>query len=206
MNTLAEERGTTLLAVARDAIAERLGEAGIGQGTHASWLQEPGASFVTLTQQGALRGCIGSLQAHRPLGLDVAANAENAAFRDPRFAPLTLQEWPQVAAEVSLLTAPEKAEFGDEIDLLGRLRPGVAGWQRAPRKFLDDDAHLPLIDDHQPQHGARRDQQHQQQHDKPNSYDEQKRTVLRHGPPPLSWPDLNEYLNRTPGGVPIPDL
>ena len=45
MNTLAEERGTTLLAVARDAIAERLGEAGIGQGTHASWLQEPGASF-----------------------------------------------------------------------------------------------------------------------------------------------------------------
>ena len=74
-----------------------------------------------------MRGCIGSLQAHRSLGIDVAANAENAAFRDPRFAPLTLQEWPRVAAEVSVLSAPERAEFGDEIDLLGRLRPGVDG-------------------------------------------------------------------------------
>jgi AmmeMemoRadiSam system protein B/AmmeMemoRadiSam system protein A len=122
-----DEQGRTLLGIARGAIGRQLGQAAAPRLDHPAWLAQPGATFVTLTMRGALRGCIGSLQAHRPLGLDVAANAENAAFRDPRFAPLTLQEWPQVAAEVSLLTAPEKAEFGDEIDLLGRLRPGVDG-------------------------------------------------------------------------------
>src|SRR5512146_241723 len=122
-----DEQGRTLLGIARGAIGRQLGQAAAPRLDHPAWLAQPGASFVTLTMDGALRGCIGSLQAHRPLGQDVAANAENAAFRDPRFAPLTLREWPRVAAEVSLLSAPEKAEFGDEIDLLGRLRPGVDG-------------------------------------------------------------------------------
>ena len=122
-----DEQGRTLLGIARGAIGRQLGQAAAPRLDHPAWLSQPGASFVTLTMDGVLRGCIGSLQAHRPLGHDVAANAENAAFRDPRFAPLTLQEWPRVAAEVSLLSVPEKAEFGDEIDLLGRLRPGVDG-------------------------------------------------------------------------------
>ena len=122
-----DEQGRTLLGIARGAIGSQLGQATAPRLDHPGWLALPGASFVTLTLDGALRGCIGSLQAHRPLGVDVAANAENAAFRDPRFAPLSLQEWPSVAAEVSVLTVPEKAEFGDEIDLLGRLRPGVDG-------------------------------------------------------------------------------
>ena len=122
-----DEQGRTLLGIARGAIGRQLGQAAAPRLDHPVWLAQPGASFVTLTMDGVLRGCIGSLQAHRPLGQDVAANAENAAFRDPRFAPLTLQEWPRVAAEVSLLSAPEKAEFRDEIDLLGRLRPGVDG-------------------------------------------------------------------------------
>ncbi len=113
--------------VARGAIGRQLGQAPAPRLDDPAWLTQPGASFVTLTIDGELRGCIGSLQAQRPLGKDVAANAENAAFRDPRFAPLTLQEWPRVAAEVSLLSTPERAEFGDEIDLLGRLRPGVDG-------------------------------------------------------------------------------
>ena len=115
------------LGIARGAIGRQLGQAAAPRLDHPAWLAQPGASFVTLTLDGALRGCIGSLQAHRPLGQDVAANAENAAFRDPRFAPLALQEWPRVAAEVSLLSTPQNAEFGDEIDLLGRLRPGVDG-------------------------------------------------------------------------------
>jgi len=122
-----DEQGRTLLGIARGAIGRQLGQAAAPRLDHPAWLVQPGATFVTLTIDGALRGCIGSLQAHRPLGHDVAANAENAAFRDPRFAPLTLQEWPRVATEVSLLSTPEKAEFGDEIDLLGRLRPGVDG-------------------------------------------------------------------------------
>ncbi|MGH8736295.1 MAG: AmmeMemoRadiSam system protein B [Burkholderiales bacterium] len=122
-----DEQGRTLLGIARGAIGRRLSQAEAPRLDHPAWLAPPGASFVTLTKDGALRGCIGSLQAHRPLGQDVAANAENAAFRDPRFAPLTLPEWPRVATEVSLLSTPESAEFGDEIDLLGRLRPGVDG-------------------------------------------------------------------------------
>lgn len=122
-----DQQGRTLLGIARGAIGSQLGQAAAPRLDHPAWLAQPGASFVTLTLEGALRGCIGSLQAHRPLGVDVAANAENAAFRDPRFAPLSLQEWPRVAAEVSVLSAPEKAEFGDDIDLLGRLRPGVDG-------------------------------------------------------------------------------
>jgi len=122
-----DEQGRTLLGIARGAIGSQLGQAAAPRLDHPAWLAQPGASFVTLTLDGALRGCIGSLQAHRALGVDVAANAENAAFRDPRFAPLTLQEWPRVAAEVSVLSVPEKAEFGDDIDLLGRLRPGIDG-------------------------------------------------------------------------------
>jgi AmmeMemoRadiSam system protein A len=127
MNTLAEERGTTLLTVARDAIAERLGEAGIGQGPHAGWLQEPGASFVTLTQQGALRGCIGSLEAHRPLLDDVRANAVAAALRDPRFPPLHAAELPHTRIEVSLLSGTEDMEFESEVHALAQLRPGIDG-------------------------------------------------------------------------------
>jgi AmmeMemoRadiSam system protein B/AmmeMemoRadiSam system protein A len=122
-----DERGRTLLGIARGAIGSRLGQAAEPQLDNPAWLAQPGATFVTLTLEGTLRGCIGSLQAHRSVGVDVAANAESAAFRDPRFAPLSAQEWPRVATEVSLLTPPEKAEFGDEIDLLGRLRPGVDG-------------------------------------------------------------------------------
>ena len=101
-----------------------------------AWLAQPGATFVTLTLDGMLRGCIGSLQAHRPLGVDVAANAENAAFRDPRFAPLAAHEWPRVEAEVSLLTAPERVAFSDEVDLLVKLRPGVDGviLEQGPRR------------------------------------------------------------------------
>jgi AmmeMemoRadiSam system protein B/AmmeMemoRadiSam system protein A len=123
-----EEAGRTLVGIARGAIGHRLGQAAEApQLDRPAWLAQPGATFVTLTMDGALRGCIGSLQAHRPLGVDVAANAENAAFRDPRFAPLTAHEWPRVEAEVSLLTTPERVPFSDEVDLLVKLRPGVDG-------------------------------------------------------------------------------
>ena len=70
-----------------------------------------GATFVTLTQRGQLRGCIGSLEAWRPLLADVQENACNAAFRDPRFEPLRADELPVTRVEVSLLTPAEPLTF-----------------------------------------------------------------------------------------------
>jgi AmmeMemoRadiSam system protein A len=95
--------------------------------TPAPWLNTPGASFVTLTQAGSLRGCIGSLEACRPLRDDVATNAANAAFRDPRFPPLTAGELAGTRIEVSVLSEPEPYPFTDRADALSRLRPGIDG-------------------------------------------------------------------------------
>ena len=120
-----EAAGPVLLQVARAAIEARL--SGSACTVDAAWLQQPGATFVTLTQDGSLRGCIGSLQASRPLGLDVAENALGAAFRDPRFAPISAQEWPRCRVEVSLLSAPKLVAFADEADLLAQLVPGEDG-------------------------------------------------------------------------------
>lgn len=120
------ELGCALLALARGAIAERLGHDRAAPVGHEA-LDDPGATFVTLTQQGRLRGCIGSLEAHRPLGQDVRENALAAAFRDPRFAPLAVEEFEITRVEVSLLTAPEPLVFADEADFMAQLRPGIDG-------------------------------------------------------------------------------
>ena len=122
-----EEAGRTLVGVARGSIGHRLGQSAEPELNAPSWLVQSGATFVTLMMEGRLRGCIGSLQAHRPLGRDVAENAVAAAFRDPRFPALTLDEWPRVEAEVSLLSAPQRVPFSDEVDLLVKLRPGIDG-------------------------------------------------------------------------------
>ena len=91
------------------------------------WLNEAGAVFVTLTEGDHLRGCIGSIEAHRPLIDDLLANAYAAAFRDPRFAPMTASEWPEVQVEVSLLSPPQAISYADEADALRQLRPGIDG-------------------------------------------------------------------------------
>jgi AmmeMemoRadiSam system protein A len=121
------ERGATLLAIARGAIAASLGEAGPIPEPAAGWLDEPGASFVTLMQRGELRGCVGSLSAERPLRADVERNARAAAFRDPRFAPLSRLEYPEIEVEVSLLSPLEPIAFETESHALALLRPGVDG-------------------------------------------------------------------------------
>ncbi len=87
------------------------------------WLENAAATFVTLTQHGALRGCIGSLAAHRALGVDVTENAVAAASRDPRFAAVTAQDLPSIQVEVSLLSAPVPLVFADEADLAAQLAP-----------------------------------------------------------------------------------
>ena len=90
-------------------------------------LQKPGACFVTLTLNGQLRGCIGSLEAHRALGEDLRSNALAAALRDPRFPPLTAAELPVICIEVSLLGEPQPLTFMGEADALAKLRPGIDG-------------------------------------------------------------------------------
>ena len=121
-----DDAGRTLTALARNAIEKDLFDRE-ALNVAAPWLEQCGATFVTLTQDGRLRGCIGSLEAARPLGIDVAENALGAAFRDPRFPRLTADEWPRCHVEVSLLSAPKRIEFADEADLLAQLEPGVDG-------------------------------------------------------------------------------
>ncbi len=86
-----------------------------------------GASFVTLRYRQRLRCCIGSLEATRPLLLDVAANAYAAAFKDPRFPPLQVQETTHLRVGVSVLSAPQRLRFRDQRELLAQLRPGLDG-------------------------------------------------------------------------------
>jgi len=90
-------------------------------------LQQLGASFVTLQKQGELRGCIGSLEAHRPLLVDIAENAFAAAFQDPRFPPLQEQELNGLEIHISLLTPAEAFPVKDEADLLRQLNTGIDG-------------------------------------------------------------------------------
>ena len=121
-----EGLGSALLVTARNAIAKRFGLTGFPVEPVAE-LAENGATFVTLTQGGQLRGCIGSLEAWRPLGQDVQENALAAAFRDPRFDALGEEELPFTRVEVSLLTPAEPMTFTDEADALAQLRPGIDG-------------------------------------------------------------------------------
>lgn len=118
--------GCRLLTLARNAIAGRFGQPGMPVEDSPD-LHAPGASFVTLTQHGQLRGCIGSLEAWRPLGQDVQENALAAAFRDPRFNALSADELSLTRVEVSLLTAAEPISFSSEADALAQLRPGIDG-------------------------------------------------------------------------------
>ena len=90
-------------------------------------LAEKKACFVTLTKNGALRGCIGHLVAMEPLHQAVAENARNAALRDPRFPPVTPDELGQIRIEISVLTDPQPLPFASPADLLSRLRPNEDG-------------------------------------------------------------------------------
>lgn len=120
------ERGVVLLPIARAAIARVLNVLHTADES-APWLAEHGACFVTLTQDGELRGCIGSLQAHQPLLADVKGNAVSAALRDPRFTPLSVEELDITTVEISLLSSTQAMVVRDEADALAQLRPGVDG-------------------------------------------------------------------------------
>lgn len=90
-------------------------------------LRQPGASFVTLTSHGELRGCIGTLEASQPLVEDVRQHAVAAALEDFRFPPVHANELPFIKIEISRLTVPRPLDYRDADDLLRQLRPGLDG-------------------------------------------------------------------------------
>ena len=87
----------------------------------------PGASFVTLQLKDKLRGCIGSLRAKQPLALDVSHNALAAAFNDPRFSALSIEEFPECTVSISVLSTPKALAVKDLGDLEKQLKPGTDG-------------------------------------------------------------------------------
>ena len=121
-----EGRGPVLLAIAREAIVAHAADWRAPSARH-PWLLQPGATFVTLRKGGELRGCIGSVEPRRPMGADVAANAQAAALRDPRFPPVTAQEHAELRVEVSVLSPRQPLAAGNESEALRLLRPGIDG-------------------------------------------------------------------------------
>lgn len=119
-----------LLRLARESIAYGLRHGRplpVDASAYPEDLRVPRATFVTLEIDGELRGCIGTLNAHQPLVKDVADNAFNAAFRDPRFPPLRAEELDRLDIHISVLSPATPINFRDEADLIAQLRPGVDG-------------------------------------------------------------------------------
>lgn len=115
---LTRDQRSQLLALAREVIrAELAGDPAPELPTPAGACREPRGAFVTLKKSGDLRGCIGYVEAHEPLWEVVRANARNAAFRDPRFAPLEPDELPDVTIEISVLTPPMPVRDPSEVEV-----------------------------------------------------------------------------------------
>jgi uncharacterized protein len=136
-NDLDPRAQQTLLQTARESIEygfAHLAPLPVDPDRYEPQLGVPRATFVTLTRNGQLRGCIGTLEARRPLVEDVAHNAFAAAFHDPRFPRLKRQEWPAIQLSLSICSPPEPIPADSEAELLARLRPGIDGLT------LEDDA------------------------------------------------------------------
>jgi AmmeMemoRadiSam system protein A len=155
---LTSEEKQVLLRLARSAIeraARGEGPPPIHTDDLTPRLCQTAASFVTLTIQGDLRGCIGALEPSMPLIEDVREHAAAAALDDPRFMPVRPDELERIEIEVSRLTLPVALDYADAADLLNKLRPGIDGvilregrrratflpqvWEKIPDKaaFLD---------------------------------------------------------------------
>ncbi len=127
---LSEEEGALLLRIARRSLEETLRHGRVYEldlDRLPEKLRAEGASFVTLTQRGELRGCIGSAIAHQPLALDVRDNAVKAALADPRFPPMTAEELPYTEIEVSVLSPLRRLHYTTPEELLAQIVPGKHG-------------------------------------------------------------------------------
>ncbi|MGZ8216034.1 AmmeMemoRadiSam system protein A [Methylomagnum sp.] len=121
---LSSEQGRLLLDLSRQSIRHGLAHRHplpVDLDGYAPELRIERATFVTLNLHGQLRGCIGSLQAHRPLVVDVSHNAYAAAFQDPRFPPVSDGECDRLELHISLLTSPEPFPVASEADLLAQM-------------------------------------------------------------------------------------
>ncbi len=127
------DKKVVLLSLARASIAEAVGlEYDLNLENileENSWLKDDGASFVTLNTKndGALRGCIGSIVAHRKLYEDIIHNARSAALDDPRFCALSKNEFEHINVEVSILTQPQRIDYNSIGDLKSKVCIGIDG-------------------------------------------------------------------------------
>lgn len=131
---LSPREGLWLLRLARATIGERLGQPlpedqqrALADQMRRPVYAKPCGVFVTLSQSGSLRGCIGTLTSNQSLVDNVRRNAIKAALRDPRFPPLTAREFNTVVIELSVLTPPRPLAYAHPDDLLDRLRPQTDG-------------------------------------------------------------------------------
>lgn len=127
---ITQEEGARLISLARETIEARLTGEKTQHGDAEAFpdkLKKKRGTFVTLTLDGGLRGCIGHIIPQESIVEGVRENAVNAAFRDPRFPPLASKEWDRVRVEVSVLTDPKPLPYDGAEDLLQKLRPGVDG-------------------------------------------------------------------------------
>ena len=130
IDRLTEEQGKELLTVARKRIEQELFDRIEPEESDADLqaiFHEMRGTFVTLTIDGNLRGCIGHIIPQESLIEGIRVNAINAAFRDPRFRPLTPGEWEKVEIEISILTDPKPLAYSDADDLLKKLHPNIDG-------------------------------------------------------------------------------
>jgi AmmeMemoRadiSam system protein A len=129
-SSLSNDERQILLRLARETIAAHT-RSGVEPEVRAAELppalQEPRACFVTLTEHGKLRGCIGTIEAREALYRAVRHNAHGAAFRDSRFAPVEPGEVPELEIEISILTNPQPLAFNSSQELCAKLRPEVDG-------------------------------------------------------------------------------
>ncbi|MFO8111280.1 MAG: AmmeMemoRadiSam system protein A [Desulfosalsimonadaceae bacterium] len=152
-DSLPGEKGELLLALARKTIAERLGLAyeglpGLEDKLTDKAFDDRRGTFVTLKRGGQLRGCIGNLAPENPIRHGIAENAVNAAFNDPRFAPLRREEFDSIQLEISLLTEPALLDYNGPEDLLAKLTPGEDGV--IIRKGMHSATFLPQVWDQLP--------------------------------------------------------
>ena len=126
-----KEQKDIILKIAKDAIKEAvLGVRVVDRDElvrEYPFLLEKGAVFVTINEFNNLRGCIGSIIAHRALVDDIIENAKSAALSDPRFKPLGRDELDKIEVEVSVLTPPKVLEYSDIDDLKRKIKPNVHG-------------------------------------------------------------------------------
>ncbi len=129
-----KDQGNILLKLTRCTIGEKLGVAGhireknaVMKEIEGQMFNEKLGTFVTLHLNGALRGCIGTLESAETVKNGIIRNAVNAAFHDPRFPELTADEFNSVQLEVSILSAPMPLEYKDSQDLLSKLQPDIHG-------------------------------------------------------------------------------